>query len=570
MLETVGDKDEKKKKKSFKDFDGSKYIDVEPTLDEAASKTVVVAWGRMNPITAGHEKLVKKVVSVARANKAVPELYLTHSVDPKKNPLSYDDKIKYAQKAFGSVVRKSQAKTVIQLMQELNKSYKSVILIAGSDRIKEFDTLLNKYNGREYNFDEIKVVSAGQRDEDSDDVSGISGTKMRGYAVSDIDKFEKNLPKKLKGDADTIASLVRKGMNMSEEIENLDGENVDEAVLNRMQRRQRSISARKNRFKMKRGREKAARKMASSEVLKKRARKQAISNLKKKFSKNKRYAELSSGEKEVIDKRIQKLPAARLAAMSRKLLPSVKKAERDRKTHKVKQENTELNLAFENFLNENINMEEGNMWGQRQTKRPHMLLDKNNKVKFDKRFKMYQPNVQESLEDSDLDDIYDLMESTEEYVEEGKKKGLWDNIHAKRRRIKAGSGERMRKPGSKGAPTDQDFKDASESMDEEDTLANHANKVIKDKESKKEKESFSKKMMSKKKKKSDMDEVTKSAIKRPVVTTGPDGKTRTVMRPTRSVEKDERGNDKIREEAGAGEEGTNKLTKRFKRDTPNA
>ena len=570
MLETVGDKDEKKKKKSFKDFDGSKYIDVEPTIDEAASKTVVVAWGRMNPITAGHEKLVKKVVSVARANKAVPELYLTHSVDPKKNPLSYDDKIKYAQKAFGSVVRKSQAKTVIQLMQELNKSYKSVILIAGSDRIKEFDTLLNKYNGREYNFDEIKVVSAGQRDEDSDDVSGISGTKMREYAVSDTDKFEKNLPRKLKGDADTIASLVRKGMNMSEEIENLDGENVDEAVLNRMQRRQRSISARKNRFKMKRGREKAARKMASSEVLKKRARKQAISNLKKKFSKNKRYAELSSGEKEVIDKRIQKLPAARLAAMSRKLLPSVKKAERDRKTHKVKQENTELNLAFENFLNENINMEEGNMWGQRQAKRPHMLLDKNNKVKFDKRFKMYQPNVQESLEDSDLDDIYDLMESTEEYVEEGKKKGLWDNIHAKRRRIKAGSGERMRKPGSKGAPTDQDFKDASESMDEEDTLANHANKVIKDKESKKEKESFSKKMMSKKKKKSDMDEVTKSAIKRPVVTTGPDGKTRTVMRPTRSVEKDERGNDKIREEAGAGEEGTNKLTKRFKRDTPNA
>ncbi len=184
-------------------------------------------------------------------------------------------------------------------------------------------------------------------------------------------------------------------------------EDTNEALLTRMQRRARGITMRKNRFKIKRGREKAARRMASVEILKKRARKQAIRNLKAKFSKNKRYAEMSAGEKIVIDKRISKLPASRLNAMARKLLPSVKTAERARKTHAKKE-----SVSLTNMVDNNLN--EATMWGQRQGKRPHMLLDKDNKPKFDKRFRMYKPKMEESFDD--FDDILNLLETTEDYV----------------------------------------------------------------------------------------------------------------------------------------------------------
>ena len=145
----------KKKKKKADETgknDSSKYIEIAPMLDEAAKGTAVIAWGRMNPMTAGHEKLAKKVVSTAKAEKGTPHIFLTHSYDSKKNPLSYDDKIKFASKAFGPVVKKSNAKTIFQLLKQLNNSFNKIILVAGSDRVKEFNTTLNKYNGKEYNF----------------------------------------------------------------------------------------------------------------------------------------------------------------------------------------------------------------------------------------------------------------------------------------------------------------------------------------------------------------------------------------------------------------------------------
>ena len=108
------DNEKKKDKKGFKEHDPSKYINTEPVLDEAVSgKTAVVTFGRMNPITIGHEKLVNKVVSEAASRKAVPMVFLSHSSDPKKNPLSYNNKIKFAQQAFGKVVISSKARTII-------------------------------------------------------------------------------------------------------------------------------------------------------------------------------------------------------------------------------------------------------------------------------------------------------------------------------------------------------------------------------------------------------------------------------------------------------------------------
>jgi len=472
--------DKKKKVKGFKEFDGSKYINTEPVLDEAKAGTVVIAWGRMNPMTAGHEMLVKKVIDVAKTEKGTPQIYLSHTQGAKsktgkgavnKDPLAYDDKIKFAQKAFGPIVKKSPAKTIIQLLKLLDKQFDRVVLVAGSDRVKEFNNTLNKYNGKEYKFSELKIVSAGQRDADADDVSGISGTKMRGYAKTDMKKFTANLPKKLKGDAEKIAALVNKGTQMTEES------NLDEA-LSRQQRRKRGLAMKKARFKIARGREKAKRKTASMEVLKKRARKAAINILKTKFSKSRRYADMSAGEKEVIDKRIEKVSKQRIDAIAKKLLPKVKTAERERRLNLAKggsskqEEVTETTGAYfkgvekekrddrERHFDRNAKKADDDasaykpapgdkeaktkeskhtkkaramgyieelvwedlvegldeaMWGQRISKKPHMLMDKNNKVKFDKRFKMYKPKVQEDL---DLGDIKDLANSTEDFITE--------------------------------------------------------------------------------------------------------------------------------------------------------
>ena len=485
------DKDGKRKLQSFKGFDANKYVDVEPTLAEAAGddKPAVVTFGRMNPITVGHEKLAAAVISNAKQRGGTPYIYLSQSQDKNKNPLSYNDKIKYAQKAFGPAVIKSKARTIIEVMVELSGKHKDVIVVVGSDRVKEFDRLLNKYNKSSagYVFNNIKVVSAGQRDPDAEGVKGMSGTKMRGYAAdNDVKKFATGLPSKLKTSAAAILADVRKGMNMSEDNDN-EFENIEDfvedtaeldEVLDRMQRRAIGIRMRKNRFKMKRGREKAARRTATMQVLKKRARKQAIRNLKDRFAKNKRYADMSSGEKIVIDKRVAKFSKQRLDAMARKLLPKVKIKERDRKRAKNKNENLDMNTQFQNFMTEKTGpyykgvaqdkkddredhfernakkadndasaykpapgdkeaktkeskhtkkaramgyteeLEESHIWGQRQGKRPHMLLDKNGKTKFDKRFKMYKPKLQENVDEFNIEDITDLMESTESYIKE--------------------------------------------------------------------------------------------------------------------------------------------------------
>lgn len=240
-------------------------------------------------------------------------------------------------------------------------------------------------------------------------------------------------------------------------IESVCDEALNE-VMDRMQRRKAGISARKNKHKMKRGREKAARKTATMDVLKKRARKQAIQNLKQKFSKNRRYAELSAGEKEVIDKRISKIAKNRIDMMAKKLIPGVKIKERQRKMNANVRE--DLNAKFEDFLSEQ-SIDEASYKDQKVMARPHMLLDKNNKAKTDGRFKMFKKKpMAESTTPDDLREIADLMEATEEMAEGG----LWANIKAKQDRIKKGSGEKMRKPGSKGAPSNQDFKDAAESV----------------------------------------------------------------------------------------------------------
>lgn len=176
----------------------------------------VVAWGRMGIPTEGHQKLVDAVQSHAKKVGGHPMVFLSHTQDPKKNPLAYEDKIKYAQKAFGDVVKKAPHKTIIDAMKGLqDKGYKKVTVIAGEDRVPEFHSMLNKYNGRDYTFDKVEVKSAGHRDPDAEGVEGMSASKLRSHAQSgDVEKFKSGLATNVKSDAPEIMRKVRKGMNV--------------------------------------------------------------------------------------------------------------------------------------------------------------------------------------------------------------------------------------------------------------------------------------------------------------------------------------------------------------------
>ena len=179
-----------------------------------ASKTAVLAFGRMNPPTIGHKKLADKVASIP----GDPYIFVTQSQKPKTDPLAFADKLKFAQASFPNVkVGSSDVKTIIQALQKIEAMrYDSIVYVAGSDRIQDFTTLINKYNGKEYNFKSIQVVSAGERDPDAEGAEGMSASKMRAAAATgDFDSFQQGVanPKI----AQQMYDAVRKGMGVIED-----------------------------------------------------------------------------------------------------------------------------------------------------------------------------------------------------------------------------------------------------------------------------------------------------------------------------------------------------------------
>ena len=183
------------------------------------SKTVVFAFGRFNPPTIGHELLVKAVKKLAENNKAAHAIYASKTQNSKKDPLPVDKKIQYLNLLFPNtnfVAASQDVPTFIQAAQQLNKHYKHLIMVAGSDRVPEYTKILNTYNGKEYNFDSIQVISAGDRDPDSDSASGMSATKMRAAASKgDFQDFKKGLPSHVRDiDAKRLMNDVRTGLGL--------------------------------------------------------------------------------------------------------------------------------------------------------------------------------------------------------------------------------------------------------------------------------------------------------------------------------------------------------------------
>lgn len=183
------------------------------------SSTVVLAFGRFNPPTVGHELLIRMVKKLAQSYRADYFIYASASQDPKKNPLSVDRKIHYLNIMFprtNFVAAKEDQRTFVEAATALNARYKNLIMVAGSDRLQEFQKILDKYNGKLYHYDTIKVVSAGERDPDSDSVSGMSASKMRAAASkNEFEEFRKGLPTSMREiDAKRLMSDVRVGMGL--------------------------------------------------------------------------------------------------------------------------------------------------------------------------------------------------------------------------------------------------------------------------------------------------------------------------------------------------------------------
>ena len=188
-------------------------------LEGLPSKTVVFAFGRFNPPTIGHELLFKVVKKVAASNKADHVIYASKTQDKKKNPLSVDRKVHYLNLMFPQtnfVAANEHVRTFIEAAKLLNKKYKNLIMIAGSDRVPDYTKLLNQYNGKEFHFDSVQVISAGERDPDSDDATGMSASKMRAAAVKgDYSTFKKGLPSSVRDiDGKLLMNEIRQGMGL--------------------------------------------------------------------------------------------------------------------------------------------------------------------------------------------------------------------------------------------------------------------------------------------------------------------------------------------------------------------
>ena len=210
-------------KKCKKILDDGKVSDDEIDdleMHEAKGKSIAFTFGRFNPPTIGHEKLINKVKSVP-ANDY--KIYLSRSNDPKKNPLTPRQKLDYMKKMFPSHARNIEINTtnmILDIATKLyNQGYSDISMVVGSDRVREFDTILRKYNDVRsrhgyYNFDKISIVSAGERDPDAEGAVGMSASKMRAAAAKgNLNDFKKGLPRNV--DAEKLMKDVRKGMNLA-------------------------------------------------------------------------------------------------------------------------------------------------------------------------------------------------------------------------------------------------------------------------------------------------------------------------------------------------------------------
>jgi hypothetical protein len=348
-------------------------IDLNPSMKEETDSHHVFTFGRMNPPTTGHEKLIHKTHEVAKSKGSQAHIVVSHSHDGKKNPLPQDKKIGYVSKIHPKVKVIGSSKESPSFLHHAKKAYEAghnhLHMVAGDDRTSDYQKTLNKYNGHKdhYNFKSITVHSAGHRDPDGEGVSGVSGTKMRAHAkAGDHKSFKVGLPSSLHKHAKEISSHI------NEEIENyemliafteeaqlelmaedsLHEDYIEERVLTLLQRRKAGLKMRRLKFKIARARKLKKKRMATLDMLQRRARRQARNFIRKRIAGKQggNYANLSASQKMQIDKRVEK-KAVFITKLARRLLPKVKQGELIR-LRRARQNKESINHNFVNYIAE--------------------------------------------------------------------------------------------------------------------------------------------------------------------------------------------------------------------------
>ena len=187
-----------------------------PAQDQGS---IAITFGRFNPPTVGHEKLLRKVESEAKGGEF--RIYPSQSQDPKKNPLSPNEKIKFMKMAYPDYANRistsSDLRTIFDVLTSLSdEGYTEVKIVVGGDRVSEFNSLAQKYNGDLYEFENILVVSAGDRDPDAEGVSGMSASKMRQAAAEDdFNTFKSGIPSTMSmKEKEQLYKAVRNSMQL--------------------------------------------------------------------------------------------------------------------------------------------------------------------------------------------------------------------------------------------------------------------------------------------------------------------------------------------------------------------
>ena len=184
---------------------------------------ISITFGRFNPPTVGHEKLIERLASSSKSGEY--KIYPSRSQDPKKNPIDPETKVHYMRQMFPdhahAIVNNEEFKTIFDVLKSLyNEGYSQINLVLGGDRVAEFENLAEKYNGKLYEFEEISVQSAGDRDPDSDSVEGMSASKMRKAAAeNDFNSFRAGMPQALE---DKEAKELFKELRGSMQVESIE------------------------------------------------------------------------------------------------------------------------------------------------------------------------------------------------------------------------------------------------------------------------------------------------------------------------------------------------------------
>ena len=500
------------------------------TFLEARGDTAVFTFGRFNPPTTGHEKLIDALGKQQSKNAgSLMYVYPSHSQDAKKNPLPHARKVAYMKKMFRKYAKNiitSKARNVFDIAVELhNKGHRAIVMVVGSDRVQEFDRLLNQYNGVEgrhgyYGFDDIRVVSAGERDPDAEGVEGMSASKMRAAAAQgDYDSFIMGLPRNF-GDAKKLYDDVRKNMGVreqnwtDEEIMRdayIRGEvwNVGDVVKTKLGEEGKIIRKGTNYVvfeDMQRvwlhDLEEEPKKITKTKQAKGEVGDMKGTQPAKYYSKDAEGDDMALSTKKARARHFAK-------GDSRKPAPGDKgaKTKPSQYTKKFKQmygeQDKEKKPAQSDVMKDREQLRDLEVKKRLATLQAKIAQDQEKLAKMqiaDKQAKDRKKTDERKLTDAEKDKLkkyekdIDIQDFIDRYGEEegksiyyatltkmAKGESLWANIHKKRQRIKQGSGERMRKKGEKGAPTPAQMKrakgESNESYEIGKEYADHTKEV---------------------------------------------------------------------------------------------